>query len=73
MMYHQGKGLAQDYQQALKWLQKSAEQGNELALVALGGYYLEGVGVPKDQKKAKAYFAQAREAGRIWGVEWEWS
>jgi hypothetical protein len=35
-MYHQGKGVQQDYKQAAAWLRKVAEQGHAIAQCSLG-------------------------------------
>ncbi|RKZ05637.1 hypothetical protein DRQ32_12165 [bacterium] len=58
-MYYSGKGVAQDYQQALHWYQKSAEQLNESALLELGRIYQKGLLVPRDDLKAYTYLQTA--------------
>ncbi len=39
MMYNQGAGVVQDFQQAMKWWKLSAAQGNALAQINLGLRY----------------------------------
>ena len=39
-MYKEGKGTAQEYQEAIKWIRLSAEQGYANAQCSLGGMYL---------------------------------
>src|SRR5215469_15245309 len=43
--YDDGRGVAQDYAQALAWYRKSAEQGYALAQGNLGYMYQNGIGV----------------------------
>ena len=47
-MYYKGKGVLQDYNQAVRWYRKAAEQGHAAGLVALGVMYAGGEGVSKD-------------------------
>jgi hypothetical protein len=41
-MYHEGKGVAQDYKAAVEWYRKAAEQGDAHAQFALGSMYYLG-------------------------------
>lgn len=50
--YDKGLKVAQDYQQALYWYQKAAEQGHDKAANNLGCMYLDGRGVAQDYEKA---------------------
>jgi hypothetical protein len=50
--YYKGKGVKQDYTQALKWYQKAAEQGDVYGQVNLGFFYCEGLGVEQNYDKA---------------------
>ena len=43
-MHANGRGIAQDFQEAIKWYTKSAEQGNVNAQYNLGNLYLRGQG-----------------------------
>jgi uncharacterized protein len=56
-----GEGVAQDYQQAIYWLTKAAEQGHAGAQNHLGRMYYEGEGVPQNFKKAVYWFTKAAE------------
>ena len=47
-MYAEGTGVPQDFDQAVSWFRKSAEQGNALGQFSLGAMYANGFGVPKD-------------------------
>ena len=46
-MYHQGKGVPQDYTGAEYWYRKAAEQGNAMGQLGLGTMYKIGKGVPQ--------------------------
>ncbi len=61
MMYALGRGVPQDYSEALKWFSRAAEQGNPPAQYALGSMYYEGRGVPQDYSKALKWFSLAAE------------
>ena len=47
-MYFHGRGVAQDYAEALRWYHMAAEQGHAHAGVALSLMYGAGLGVPQD-------------------------
>ena len=55
-MYYYGQGVAQNYQQALAWYQKAANQGFADAQNNLGVMYANGKGVAKDYQQAKAWW-----------------
>ena len=69
LMYADGRGVPQDYQEALKWYRLAAEQGVARAQFNLGLMYADGRGVLKDRILAHIWFniaganghAQARE------------
>ena len=48
LMYSQGKGVLQDYKEALKWYRKAAEKGLGNAQFNLGVMYMKGQGVPQN-------------------------
>src|SRR6185503_15918788 len=48
VMYAKGRGVPQDYQKAVQWYQRSAEQGFAKAMSNLAAMYSRGKGVPKD-------------------------
>ncbi|TVQ81961.1 MAG: sel1 repeat family protein [Micavibrio sp.] len=58
-MYHQGRGLPQDYTKAVKWYRKAAERGNASAQNNLGVMYREGQGVAQDYAEAFFWFSLA--------------
>ena len=48
VMYYNGDGVPQDYQEAMKWYRLAAEQGHAGAQFNLGVGYYNGDGVPQD-------------------------
>ena len=50
-IYYEGYGVNQDYQEALKWFNKSAEAGELYGHKRLIDMYYEGTGVEKDYEK----------------------
>lgn len=61
--YDAGRGVEQDYQNAAKWYQKSAELGYLNAQYNLAVLYENGDGVSKDIDKAFFWFSKAAEQG----------
>ncbi|MDR0845998.1 MAG: sel1 repeat family protein [Lactobacillales bacterium] len=61
--YLVGQLVSQDYDKALKWLSKAAEQGNPNAQSNLGYLYAEGVGVQSDTSIAIDWYLKAAESG----------
>ena len=49
--------------EAVKWYRKAAEQGESEAQLLLGGMYLEGEGVPKNDIEAYAWVLLAKANG----------
>ena len=62
-MYRQGKGVSQDYKQAVSWYRKAADQGLAKAQLMLGVMYYEGRGVTQDYKQAVSWYRKAAEQG----------
>ncbi|HHF6601734.1 TPA: tetratricopeptide repeat protein [Haemophilus influenzae] len=62
-MYNDGKGVKQDYAEAIKWYQKAAEQDYAKAQFNLGTMYHNGEGVKRDLSKAKEWFRKACDKG----------
>ncbi len=61
--YASGKGVGQDFGEALKWWRRAAEQGDVEADYQIGNLYAHGRGVPQDQYEAAKYFRKAAERG----------
>ncbi|ENR5900654.1 sel1 repeat family protein, partial [Providencia stuartii] len=58
-----GNGVEQDYQQALQWYQKGAEQDNELAQFNLAQMYDKGLGVRQSKSTAKIWYSKSCDNG----------
>ena len=59
VMYHEGRGVPQDYAEAIEWIQLAAEQGHAAAQYNLGVMYSRGRGVPRDDVQALMWFSLA--------------
>ena len=55
-MYYHGKGVAQDYKQAVKLYRQAAEQGYAEAQYRLGVVYEKGKGVTKNTQTAYMFY-----------------
>jgi TPR repeat protein len=62
-MYATGRGVTQDYKQAVYWYTKAAEQGFAAAQYNLGVMYANGQGVIQDDKQAVNWYKKAAEQG----------
>jgi TPR repeat protein len=62
-IYERGLGVQPDYQQAVLWYQKAAEQKYSRALFNLGTLYEQGLGVDQDKLKALNLYRQS------WGLK----
>jgi hypothetical protein len=68
-MFVHGEGVAQDYAEAVRWLRKAADHGNDypqnvhgsIAQKFLGDMYREGQGVPQDYAEAAHWYRKAAE------------
>jgi localization factor PodJL len=63
MRYLDGRGMAQDAQQALNWLSKAAQQNLAPAQFRLASMHERGVGTPKDLKRARELYLKAAQQG----------
>jgi uncharacterized protein len=66
--YEDGKGVAQDDEQAVQWFRKSADQGNAQAQNALGVMYALGRGVQRDKEEAVRWYRKAAKQGLAEGI-----
>jgi hypothetical protein len=62
--YLNGTGVAQDYGEAAKWLQKAAEQGLPEAQFKLGRIYYTGKGTNVDQAEGRKWLEKAAASYR---------
>jgi localization factor PodJL len=58
-----GKGVAQDLDQAAKWFDRAAQAGVVPAIFRLGTFYEKGLSVKKDADIARRFYVQAAERG----------
>ena len=61
--FAEGKGVAANYDEAAKWLDRAAQAGVVPAIFRLGTFYEKGLSVTKDIDIARRYYMQAAERG----------
>jgi TPR repeat protein len=66
--YYLGIGVPQDYTEALKWYQKSADAGDDYAEFNIGKMYEKGQGVQQNYAKALAWYQKAADQGFSTGM-----
>jgi hypothetical protein len=65
LRYADGKGVPQNYRDAMAWFAKAAANGNDNAQWKLGLGYVKAIGVPHDERKAMVWFKRAANQGDI--------
>ena len=66
LFYHTGKaGVKKDYQQAIYWYRKAADQGQINAQGNLGYLYVNGIGVTQDYSQAAYWYRKAADQGEM--------
>ena len=63
--YERGQGVAQSWEEAVKWYRKAAEQGNANAQCNLGWCYANGQGVAQSWEEAVKWYRKAADQGRM--------
>ena len=63
MCYYNGKGVAEDYAEAVNWFRKAADQGDVYAQYNLGYSYYQGECVTQDYAEAVNWLRKAAEQG----------
>jgi len=63
LFYYHGRGVPQNYKEAVKWYNRAAEQGLAEAQYNLGLMYYHGRGVPQNYKEAVKWYNRAAEQG----------
>ena len=58
-----GKGVPQNYVEAVKWYRLAADQGDAAAQTSLGAKYQKGRGVPQSDAEALRWFRKAADQG----------
>ena len=66
-MYAEGRGVAKDDAEALKWFRAAADKGNARAQANLGWMFYNGRGVPKDYDSAVQWYRKSAEQGNAIG------
>jgi uncharacterized protein len=61
LMYEYGQGVPQDYEEAVKWYKKAAEQNFAGAQYNLGLLCEDGKGLPQDYKESVKWYTKAAE------------
>ena len=66
-MYRDGRGVAQDDAEAVRWTRLAADQGDAESQYNLGTYHAIGRGVPQDYVQAHMWFnlAASRATGEM--------
>jgi len=59
-----GKGVKQDYGEAIKWYRKAADQNHETAQLSLGLMYRDGKGIRRDLVRAHMWLSLAAAQGQ---------
>jgi hypothetical protein len=62
-MYYYGRGVPQDYAEALGWFRKAADQGDAEAQYDVGSRYYYGQGVAQDYAEALRWYRKAADQG----------
>ena len=62
-MYFRGEGIAENHNDAVKWLRTAAENGVAEAQVLLGRMYFRGEGVAQNHKEAIKWYRMAAKQG----------
>ena len=63
LLYLDGIGVKQDYNESLMWLKEAAALGNADAQYNAGIFYLNGIGVERDFERAVRFITVAAEQG----------
>ncbi len=62
-MYYEGRGVSQDYVEAVGWYRLAADQGLADEQLRLGVMYYQGRGVPQDDVEAVRLYRLAADQG----------
>ena len=62
-MYEHGKGVDQNYSNAVEWYRRAAEQGHACSQYHIGVMYHCGYGVDKNHSTAVEWYRKAAEQG----------
>ena len=62
-IYTRGYGVSVNYEEAVQWFLKAAEQGDDYSQGSLGYLYAKGLGVEQSDEEAVQWFLKAAEQG----------
>ena len=65
VVYYNGRGVTQDYEEAVRWARLAADQGNARGQSMLGAAYYNGHGVAQDLGEAARWTRLAAEQGDV--------
>ncbi len=65
MRYHNGEGASKDYEKAMQWFRKAAEQDHVTAQFFLGSMSDKGKGTPRNYAQAVCWYRKAAEQGDV--------
>ena len=69
LMYHLGQGITQDFDDAIRWYETAARQGDANAMNNMAFMYGMGEGVQQSNVEAYAWFALAASRGNADAAE----
>jgi len=69
ILFHNGRGVEQDFTEAMSWYRQAAELGCTDAMVNIGILYDNGQGVVKDHEEATSWYKKAAELGDTWALK----
>jgi uncharacterized protein len=61
LKYENGRGVQQDFGEAVRWYRKAADQGLAMAESNIGTMYIYGRGVPRDYDEAMKWYRKAAD------------
>jgi TPR repeat protein/uncharacterized caspase-like protein len=64
-LFRDGRGIAKNEGEALRWYRKAADAGNARGMSSLGFMYANGRGVAKDEAEAMRWYRKAADAGDL--------
>lgn len=70
-IYHEGEGVAQDYEQAFNWYSNAAKQGHTDAQYRLGLMYDKGEGVDQDYTLAAEWYIKSTDIEAFDSTVWD--
>jgi TPR repeat protein len=70
LMYEEGQGVKQNYEEAIKWYRLAAKQGLAGAQSKLGFIYESGNGIMQDYKEAVKFYRQSAKQGNVLGQKY---